>query len=53
VFSSAQWLALLDTLEAFVASGQKPSAAMVSALWKDAPGLDPAFRPLPWRGTAF
>jgi pimeloyl-ACP methyl ester carboxylesterase len=53
VFSSAQWMALLGTLEAFVATGQKPAATAVSGIWKDAPGLDAAFRPLPWRGTAF
>jgi hypothetical protein len=53
VFSSAQWMALLGTVEAFVASGQKPAAAAVSTIWKDAPGLDAGFRPLPWRGTAF
>jgi hypothetical protein len=53
VFSKAQWMALLGTLEAFVSPGQKPNAAAVAAAWKDAPGLDPAFRPLPWRGTAF
>jgi pimeloyl-ACP methyl ester carboxylesterase len=53
VFSSAQWLALLSTVEAFVASGQKPGSSALSALWKDAPGLDATFRPLPWRGTAF
>jgi hypothetical protein len=52
-FSSAQWLALLGTLEAFVSSGQKPDAAKVAAVWKDVPGLDGTFRPLPWRGTAF
>jgi hypothetical protein len=46
-------MALLATLEAFVGSGQKPSAATVETLWKDAPGLDQAFRPQPWRGTAF
>ena len=53
VFTSAQWMALLGTVEAFVATGQKPGATTLSALWKDAPGLDAAFRPLPWRGTAF
>jgi pimeloyl-ACP methyl ester carboxylesterase len=53
VFSAAQWMALLGTLEAFVSSGQKPGAAVVSAVWKDAPGLDRTFRPLPWRGTSF
>jgi pimeloyl-ACP methyl ester carboxylesterase len=53
VFSSAQWMALLGTVEAFVASGQKPAATAVSAIWKDAPGLDAGFRPLPWTGTAF
>src|SRR3954462_1152438 len=53
VFSSAQWMALLSTLEAFVTTGQKPGDATVSTLWKDAPGLNRAFRPLPWRGTAF
>jgi pimeloyl-ACP methyl ester carboxylesterase len=53
VFSSAQWLALLSTLEAFVATGQKPTAATVSAGWHDVPGLDMGFRPLPWRGTSF
>ncbi|MCU1591286.1 MAG: o-phthalyl amidase [Frankiales bacterium] len=52
-FSSAQWMALLGTLEAFVSTGQKPDAATVSTVWKDAPGLDRTFRPLPWRGTAF
>src|SRR3954462_15082023 len=53
VFSSAQWMALLSTLEAFVTTGQKPGDATVTTLWKDAPGLNRAFRPLPWRGTAF
>jgi pimeloyl-ACP methyl ester carboxylesterase len=52
-FSSAQWMALLGTLEAFVANGQKPDTAAIATVWKDAPGLDRAFRPLPWRGTAF
>jgi pimeloyl-ACP methyl ester carboxylesterase len=52
-FSSAQWLALLGTLESFVATGHKPDAATVSSVWRDVPGLDRAFRPLPWRGTAF
>jgi hypothetical protein len=53
VFTTAQWLALIDTLEAFVATGQKPTAAAVSAIWTGVPGLDQTFRPLPWRGTAF
>jgi hypothetical protein len=53
IFSSAQWMALLGTLESFVATGQKPSDATIAAVWKDAPGLNRAFRPLPWRGTAF
>lgn len=53
VFSSAQWLALLGTLEAFVATGQKPVPAAVSTGWHDVPGLDAGFAPLPWRGTAF
>jgi pimeloyl-ACP methyl ester carboxylesterase len=52
-FSSAQWLALLGTLEAFVATGQKPDATAVATIWKDAPGLDRTFLPLPWRGTSF
>jgi hypothetical protein len=53
VFTTAQWMALLGTLEAFVATGQKPDATAVSAIWKDAPGLDRTFLPLPWRGTGF
>ena len=53
VFTSGQWMGLLGTLESFVATGQKPGAAAVAAVWKDVPGLDPSFRPLPWRGTAF
>jgi pimeloyl-ACP methyl ester carboxylesterase len=53
VFTSAQWLALLGTLEAFVGTGQKPGTAAVSAIWQNAPGLDGGFRPLPWRGTAY
>jgi pimeloyl-ACP methyl ester carboxylesterase len=52
-FASAQWMALLSTLEAFVTSGQKPGTTSVAAIWKDAPGLDVGFRPLPWRGTAY
>jgi pimeloyl-ACP methyl ester carboxylesterase len=51
-FTSAQWMALLSTLEAFVASGSKPAPTAVAAIWKDVPGLDQAFTPLPWRGTA-
>jgi pimeloyl-ACP methyl ester carboxylesterase len=53
VFSSAQWLALLSTVESFVATGQKPGASTLATIWKDIPGLDTGFRPLPWRGTAF
>lgn len=49
-FTSGQWLALLDTLEAFVADG-RPDAGEVAALWAGVPGLDQAFVPLPWRGT--
>jgi hypothetical protein len=49
-FTSGQWQALLATLEAFVSSGAKPD---VAAVWKGTPGLDPTFRPNPWRGTAF
>jgi hypothetical protein len=45
-------MALLSTLEAFVASGSKPAPTAVAAIWKDVPGLDQAFTPLPWRGTA-
>jgi hypothetical protein len=52
-FASAQWMALLGTLEAFVASGQKPGTTSVAAIWKDVPGLDVGFRPLPWRGTSY
>ena len=53
VFSSSQWMSLLATLEAFVATGQKPGSTTVATIWKATPGLDPTFRPLPWRGTAF
>ncbi len=51
-FTSAQWLAQLDTLEAFVASG-KPSPATVASIWSSdsAPGLNQAFTPLPWTGA--
>lgn len=52
-FTAGQWLALLDTLDAFVDSGTKPTPTAVSALWasNNAPGLDLAFRPLVWTGT--
>lgn len=49
-FTTTQWLALLDTLESFVAQG-RPTAGEVAALWAGVPGLDQAFVPLPWRGT--
>lgn len=53
VFRTSQWLALLDTLQAFVGSGTKPTDDAVSAVWAadGAPGLDPTFRPLVWTGT--
>ena len=52
-FTSSQWLSLLDTLDAFVESGTKPTAAAVTGIWgaRSAPGLDLAFRPIPWTGT--
>ena len=52
VFTVSQWLAQLDTLESFVASG-KPAPAALDAVWTadSAGGLDQAFQPLPWTGT--
>lgn len=49
-FTRAQWMALLDTVEEFVAEG-RPDPSEVAAIWAGVPGLDQAFTPLPWRGT--
>jgi hypothetical protein len=52
-FTAGQWTQLLSTLEGFVAQG-KPTLESVANAWAGAgvKGLDPAFAPLPWRGTA-
>lgn len=53
IFTKAQWLAQLATLEAFTAGGNKPARNTVASIWSlnQAPGLDQGFVPLPWTGT--
>jgi len=51
VFTKGQWLAQLETLETFTGTGTKPAATAVAGIWGATPGLDQAFRALPWTST--